>query len=103
MSARAATWLIDVLTRICPSTEPLCGDILEEYRSGRSRVWLWRQLACAWWVGAPGITRALSYQSVEGFVMRCAVLSILAFEGYTTIRLGAFVIGLLRNPPVPLP
>ena len=36
-----ATWL---LKRAARGNEALVGDLLEEYRQGRSAVWYWRQV-----------------------------------------------------------
>jgi hypothetical protein len=96
----AATWSLSLLTRISPSGEPLCGDILEEYRAGRSPLWLWRQIAYAYRIVVCERTRTLSYQSAEGLALRCAVVSIFAFQGYASWRLGAFLFDLLRHNPV---
>ena len=37
---RLATWLLD---SVSACDEALVGDMIEEYRSGRSRLWYWRQ------------------------------------------------------------
>ena len=33
-----------LLHRLGPQDDPLAGDLLEDYRSGRSRLWYWRQV-----------------------------------------------------------
>jgi hypothetical protein len=43
-----------LLERLGPQNEPLCGDLLEEYRAGRSRWWYWRQALAAVTSGAAG-------------------------------------------------
>jgi hypothetical protein len=93
MIGRGERWLIEVLQRLSPSSQMLCGDLIEERRRGRSRVWLWRQLACAYWYAASGRPQVLRYEYAEALVVKCAVLVIFAFQGYTTLRLGAFLVG----------
>jgi len=34
-----------LLDRLLGPDDPLIGDLLEEFHGGRSRLWLWRQLA----------------------------------------------------------
>jgi hypothetical protein len=41
---RMAFWLLD---RLGPQTESLSGDLLEEFHSGRSGLWFWRQTVVA--------------------------------------------------------
>ena len=41
---RMATWL---MRRAGPSDEALAGDLLEEYRQGRSKLWYWREVLMA--------------------------------------------------------
>lgn len=41
---RAAAWLLDCFVG---QNEALIGDIAEEYRTGRTRLWFWRQTAMA--------------------------------------------------------
>lgn len=43
-SARQALWWLD---RFGPAGESLSGDLIEEFQSGRSRLWLWRQTVTA--------------------------------------------------------
>ena len=45
---RLATWL---LRRCGPANDALLGDLLEEYREGRSARWYWRQVVIAMFVG----------------------------------------------------
>ena len=45
---RLATWL---LSRFGPANDALLGDLLEEYRAGRSARWYWRQVMMAMLVG----------------------------------------------------
>jgi hypothetical protein len=44
-----ATWLLSHLTH---DNQCLSGDLLEQFRSGRTRVWYWRQVLLAILVGA---------------------------------------------------
>jgi hypothetical protein len=45
-SVTLATWMLEHLTPP-PRNESLSGDLLEEFRSGRSIVWYWRQVVSA--------------------------------------------------------
>ncbi|HEX4051188.1 MAG TPA: hypothetical protein VHY19_09940 [Steroidobacteraceae bacterium] len=42
VAPRAATWLLERLGN-GPRIEPLIGDLVEQFESGRSRIWFWRQ------------------------------------------------------------
>jgi hypothetical protein len=39
-----ALWLLGHLAQ---RNEPLAGDLVEQFRAGRSSIWLWAQLVCA--------------------------------------------------------
>jgi hypothetical protein len=43
---RVATWLLEHL-QSSPNNESLAGDLFEEYRQGRSRVWYWKEVLAA--------------------------------------------------------
>jgi preprotein translocase subunit SecY len=68
-----ATWL---LKRAARGNEPLVGDLLEEYRRGRSAVWYWRQVlttvvvggskAAALALGVVAVYLIGSYVSIPG-------------------------------------
>src|SRR5258707_7301211 len=45
-----ATWILEHLTP-GDSNEALAGDLLEEFRQGRSALWYWRQVLAAMTVG----------------------------------------------------
>ena len=74
---RLATWLLQHLNG---TNEALAGDLLEEYRHGRSAAWYWRQVMSAILVGQPqalsGRTRlgisTLSF--IVGFVVAFAFI-----------------------------
>ena len=38
---------VALLNRFLPDNEPLVGDLLEEFATRKSRVWLWRQIVLA--------------------------------------------------------
>jgi hypothetical protein len=42
----AAAWLLKVF-KVTENNPPLIGDLTEEFLSGHSRVWLWRQVLAA--------------------------------------------------------
>jgi hypothetical protein len=50
-----ATWLLKLFT-VDSANDPLVGDLIEEYRRGRSGFWLWRQTLAAI---AAGLLKAL--------------------------------------------
>jgi len=47
---RVATWLAQRLVS-GPKRESLLGDLIEQYRQGRSGIWYWRQVLAAILVG----------------------------------------------------
>jgi hypothetical protein len=47
-----------VLLRLAPDDESLLGDLIEEYASGRSRGWYWRQVMSAVLLGAVRAVRS---------------------------------------------
>jgi hypothetical protein len=51
----AATWL---LKHLACENEALAGDLMEEYRKGRSTAWYWRQVLIAIAVGSANTIRA---------------------------------------------
>jgi len=53
-----------LLDRLAPPDEELAGDLVEEYQSGRSRVWFWRQVLIAIAVGAARSARIHSRRPV---------------------------------------
>ena len=56
-----ALWL---LGHLAPRNEPLAGDLLEQFRAGRSVVWLWSQLLYAIATGiVPPAARARGAES----------------------------------------
>ena len=89
MIANPERWLLDWLLRINPAHEPLCGDLIEECRRGRSRLWVWRQLANAFGVTATGRVRGITYETAEAWMVDCAILAALVFQGYVAMNFGA--------------
>ena len=53
-SARLA---LAILNRLADRNQPLAGDLLEQFRMGRSAIWLWAQLVLAIAVGSFRQTR----------------------------------------------
>jgi hypothetical protein len=63
-----AHWL---LCRLAPRNEPLAGDLVEQYRAGRSVVWLWSQLLYAIAMGSfrqPRVPVALNLTPIDPIV-----------------------------------
>lgn len=54
---RVATWMLEHLT-LGRKNEALAGDLLEEFRRGRTAVWYWRQVLLAIVVGFAGELRS---------------------------------------------
>src|SRR5262249_3751810 len=80
---KAATWLLKYFG--CQN-EALIGDLLEEYRQGRSAAWYWRQVLMAILVGCGGEVRANKLLAVRAVVTGWAA-SIL---GYYLITLPVY-------------
>lgn len=47
MTSRSLRFALWILRRLGVDNEPLAGDLVEEYGTRRSQVWLWRQVAGA--------------------------------------------------------
>ena len=65
-----------VLGRLAHRNEPLAGDLVEEYRTGRSVLWLWSQLLYAMAVGSfrqPRVPVALNLTYVDPIVLEWLV------------------------------
>jgi hypothetical protein len=63
-----ALWLLGLLA---PRNEPLAGDLVEQYRAGRSLVWLWSQLLYAIAMGSfrqPRVPVALNLTPIDPIV-----------------------------------
>ena len=63
-----ALWLLGCLA---PRNEPLAGDLLEQFRAGRSVVWLWLQLFYAIAMGSfrqPRVPVALNLTPIDPIV-----------------------------------
>ena len=77
--------------------EPLKGDLIEELHRGRSRLWLWRQVAAAI-VLRPTPHRAANRPSTEMLVLGAVVLILLSFEAVFVVNV---VSRLMFGPPPP--
>jgi hypothetical protein len=83
MSRRAppaiATWLIDHLGP-ARHGESLMGDLIEEYRWGRSESWYWRQVAIAVLLArVHGVRSALTIPVLKAILrlaIKCAILAL---------------------------
>jgi len=65
-----------LLDRLAPPDEELAGDLVEEYQSGRSRVWFWRQAVTAIAIGAGTSVRA-NFRRAAGAILVGVFLSAL--------------------------
>jgi hypothetical protein len=61
---RFAMWLLDRLDP-CGTREALIGDLVEEMARGRSRVWVWRQVAAVGALAAAGCVRNRAPQTAR--------------------------------------
>ena len=88
----AERWLIDWFLRLNPTQEPLYGDLIEELSHGRSRLWFWRQLVYAAGTTAGRLAWATKRDIAESWALGCAMLAVLAFQGYVAVKLGIVVV-----------
>lgn len=72
---RIATWL---LNRLSGCDEALVGDMVEEYRRGRSRLWYWRQTSIAVLRTTVADVRSHPVLALRAFVLM--VLCVLCYE-----------------------
>lgn len=66
-------WL---LGRLAPRNEPLAGDLVEQFRAGRSALWLWSQLLFAIVMGSfrqPSVPAALNLTELDPIVLEWLV------------------------------
>lgn len=75
---RVATVLLRCLM---PGEEALAGDLQEEYRSGRSRSWYWRQVGAAIAMDAWRDIRRQNLSALRAITVALAVYYALAFSG----------------------
>lgn len=66
-----------ILMRLGPREEPLIGDLVEEYTTGRSRLWFWRQALAAVAAGAIRGIRRQPLRTVGAMTTGWAVLLLL--------------------------
>jgi hypothetical protein len=66
-----------ILMRLGPREEPLVGDLIEEYTTGRSRLWFWRQAVAAVVAGAIRRIRLQPVRTVGAMTTGWAVLLLL--------------------------
>lgn len=76
LGARAA---FAMLERFGPADEALYGDLLEDFRAGRSSWWLWRQVALAIVVSLPQTLRSRLRPSIEQAVLTAALIVLVSF------------------------
>jgi hypothetical protein len=65
-----------ILMRLGPREEPLVGDLVEEYTTGRSRLWFWRQALAAVAAGAIRGIRDQPLRAVGAAALGWAVLGL---------------------------
>ena len=93
---RTATWL---MRHVGPPSEALAGDLLEEYRQGRSVGWYWMQVIEAVVAGVYR-QRLRRYALNVGKVISAVLLSILIFYGLVATE---EIAGLATGPVVYAP
>ncbi len=65
-----------ILMRLGPREEPLVGDLVEEYTTGRSRLWFWRQALAAVAAGTIRGIRDQPLRTVGAVALGWAVLGV---------------------------
>jgi hypothetical protein len=70
----APTRATRLLLRLGPQDESFIGDLMEEYRAGRSRTWYWRQVLSANLVGAAKDIRGSKLRTLRAVVLSWVVL-----------------------------
>lgn len=83
---KLATWLLDLLG-YTQQNQPLAGDLLEDFRNGRSAAWYWRQTLSVIWNGAA--------RNTSGPRSYCGAM-LLGFAAQAAI---AFTLWWLHSPP----
>lgn len=79
---RFATWLLSRLGTGCLDADALAGDLIEQYRAGRSRDWYWRQVVGSIAIGTVREFRLHPWLAARGVVVGWAVvLSVFHFLG----------------------
>ena len=69
-----------LLLRLAPADDELTGDLLEEFDSGRSRLWFWRQVLAAIVLGAVRHGAAAPLGTLAGVSTGWATLLLLFFS-----------------------
>ena len=71
------------------TAEALCGDLVEQYRHGRSRAWFWEQVLVALLVSVKQEVQSRTLHAIRGFVVGYSVAAVLCY--YTTSLAATFV------------
>ena len=71
---RGATWLLE---RFAPNNDALTGDLAEEYRSGRSSGWYWKEVLSAIVIGFISDIRAHKLLTVRALAIGWATIYVL--------------------------
>lgn len=76
----AARWLMEKLT-FGSASDSLAGDLLEEFRSGRSLSWYWRQVLAA--ILVSGLRELRGRRSIFGFALLWSALTPALYLNYS--------------------
>ncbi len=68
--------------------ESLAGDLLEMYRGGRSRLWLWRQVIAALWIARLRAFRMLPRTGLGSALLR--IINALLLAAVIALGVGTF-------------
>ena len=111
MSRGMSALALSLLNHLAQRNEPLAGDLLEQYRVGRSALWLWSQLLFAIAMGSfrqAQVPAALNLTQLDPVVLEWLVSSKLpprrvsmGSPGQGVGGLGMMLIGLLLSTVVP--
>ena len=80
-----------LLNRLAPN-EPLAGDLQEEYRSGRSTVWYWRQVIAA--IASASLQRGDLHQlfAPQSMTMLIVMLGVVSVCAVFTVKMAIFML-----------
>ena len=82
---RVATWLLDNF-RYGPLSDSLVGDLIEQFRQGRSRYWYYRQVAVALAAGMVKGVREHKFRALAGLSAGCCILYAYGVLSFITSR-----------------
>ena len=88
-----------VLKRLGPGNDALAGDVLEQFREGRSRLWLWRQVFGAVLRGIVADVRSHPVLTLRGVILGFVLIYVASNAVFAALRLPEelFTRGIIRG------